>query len=100
MGHYYGAICKECGEAFGVQEGGGFNFHLLHCDQCGDEKSVTMEEMGSVFMKPVFARRWIDKNIPPCSCGGRFTLDAKPRCPKCRSLEFSEDPNAGGCCYD
>jgi hypothetical protein len=36
MGTEHGAKCKKCGHSFGVSEGGGFVFHMLHCDRCGD----------------------------------------------------------------
>ena len=34
-----------------------------------------------------------------CRCGGKFTFDAPPRCPKCRSTEFDED-DSQILCYD
>ena len=38
--------CTKCGSPFTVSEGGGFFFHLLHCDKCGKEKSVGFDELG------------------------------------------------------
>ena len=28
-----------------------------------------------------------------CGCGGRFTLEASPRCPRCGSASYEEDPD-------
>ncbi len=102
MGFFYGAICEKCGHAFEVHEGGGAAFLVLHCDQCGAQRNVFMTEMGSAFFvgeDPSAPARWIAEHVDPCSCGGRFTLDAPPRCPKCSSKNLKRDPeNLGGIC--
>ncbi|MFH1743624.1 MAG: hypothetical protein ABIH23_31860 [bacterium] len=51
MGHTCDAKCLKCGEEFSVNEGGGFSFHLLHCDRCGKEKDVTFEELGEIHLQ-------------------------------------------------
>jgi uncharacterized OB-fold protein len=28
-----------------------------------------------------------------CKCGGKFSFLGKPRCPKCHSSEYTEDPH-------
>lgn len=40
MGSAAGYICKACETRFTVRNGGGFFFDLLHCDACGESKSV------------------------------------------------------------
>jgi len=41
MGMSYEAICNDCGAKFTANEGGGFVFHLLHCDRCGAERAIS-----------------------------------------------------------
>jgi len=74
MGCQYPVKCNCCDHEFEVMEGGGFLFHLLHCNHCGKEKRMSLEES--------------EKFLPPCTCGGKFTFDASPRCPQCGSTEF------------
>jgi len=47
MGTLHGVICRACGHKSNVDEGGGFVFHLLHCDRCGDGKSISLISSGS-----------------------------------------------------
>ena len=37
--------CLECGEAFTVSAGGGFSFHLVRCEACGETKSIGTDEI-------------------------------------------------------
>ena len=46
MGISYAALCDKCGTKFTASDGGGFAFFLLHCDRCGEDRSVTFEELG------------------------------------------------------
>jgi hypothetical protein len=115
MGSATGHICKACGTQFTVRSGGGFFFDLLHCDTCGEAKSVAHEELGEIHLRFVkglpgpyaTARSEMDRRIQreypgepltraeyhaaakatlvPCSCGGSFRYDAPARCPTCRS---------------
>jgi len=115
MGSSTGLICKVCGTTFQLQQGGGFFFDLLHCDACGDAKSVSHRELGDIHLRFVkglgypyaIARAEMDRRIQaeypgeplnrdeyhtaaeatlvPCPCGGRFRYDAPARCPTCRS---------------
>jgi hypothetical protein len=126
MGSRTGHICLDCGDHFTVASGGGFFFDLLHCDACGAGRSISHEDLGDIhlgFVKglPVpyaVARMRLDQQIKAtfqgpvltrdeyhaaaeatldrCSCGGRFTYDAPPRCPSCRSLpdRWDADPDA------
>jgi hypothetical protein len=101
MGTQYTAICRQCGTTFSVSEGGGFRFHLLHCEECGQEKSVDEEEMGSAFATDEAVQdAWIEQHVPPCPCGGRFTMEASPRCPGCRSDDWEVDLKGPGTMYD
>lgn len=40
--------CSKCGTKFKVSEGGGFTFHVLHCDKCGMEKRTEFNELGEI----------------------------------------------------
>jgi hypothetical protein len=112
--------CNKCGHRFSARLGGGFMFHLLHCDMCGKDRSISFRELGEAhlgYLKGLkgaycvatgehdrFVRvnypgeplpedeyhRVIDDFAGKCRCGGHFRMDAKPRCPRCRSDEFVE----------
>lgn len=90
MGRCYGAICNECGTRFEVNEGSGMIAMPLHCDACGKEWSWEFGEGGPVE----------EPDPPTCECGGRFTTDAPPRCPSCRSANLAHDPNGYEVLYD
>jgi hypothetical protein len=130
MGTEYGAICKKCHTRFRVSEGGGFMFHLLHCDKCGKPKSLSFVEIGEPHLRYLkglsgpysIATQEHDKNVQEtypgeplseaeynlaieklagkCGCGGYFKLDAPPRCPKCKSPDFKKDPKGNELLYD
>jgi hypothetical protein len=115
MGTATGHICQACGTRFGVRDGGGFFFDLLHCDRCGRTQSVGHEELGDIHLRFVkglpgpytVGRTAMDRRIQreypgeplsrdeyhaaaeatfdPCPCGGRFRYGAPPRCPTCGS---------------
>jgi hypothetical protein len=104
-----------CDARFVVRSGGGFFFDLLHCDACGDTRSVGHKDLGDIhlgFVKGLpgpyaVARLAMDRQIKEtypgpsltraeyhaaaeatleaCACGGRFRYDAIARCPSCRS---------------
>jgi hypothetical protein len=118
MGVKYRAECKECGCKFQASDGGGFFFHLLHCDVCGKSKNVSFEEIGEPHIryvkglktpyamataendrqiqeeypgKPLSEKSYhiaVEKMAGKCRCGGAFKFNAKPRCPKCRSIKL------------
>jgi hypothetical protein len=130
MGQRYGAICEQCGHKFTVDEGGGFVFHLLHWDECGKSQSISFEKVGEPHLRYLkglpgpycIATREGDKDIREnypgeplpeaeyhvivenlagkCKCGGQFTFDASPRCPKCKSIRLREDPDVPVVNYD
>ena len=128
MGHEFSAECTSCHSNFTVSEGGGFSFHLLRCEECGKDKSVGFEQLGEIHLRYLKGlpgpyavvsteadkhvrenykgeplsedeyHRAVESSLRKCRCGGRFSFDAPPRCPKCKSVEFT---NTGeGVCYD
>ena len=82
MGAGYEATCNKCGAEFQANYGGGMSSLLLHCDRCGKEAWWDRLKL-------------IDPEATPdpydCKCGGSFTLEADPRCPKCRSGDLEID---------
>lgn len=42
--------CRTCGTRFQVRSGGGFFFDLLHCEACGEAKSVGHQELGDIHL--------------------------------------------------
>ncbi len=46
MGSATAHICKACGTKFGVRDGGGFFFDMLHCDTCGKVQGVGHRDLG------------------------------------------------------
>ncbi len=130
MGSSFGGICNTCDEKFEICDGGGFSFHLLHCDKCGKDKSIEFEEIGEAHLRYVkglpgpytITSRENDKNIQDnypgnpmsedeyhaavedlagaCKCGGHYKFDAPTRCPKCKSTDLRPDPDQPHVCYD
>jgi len=128
MGESHEARCLECGCQFIASEGGGFFFHLLHCEQCGEERSIGFDELGELHLRylkslpnrhcvvsrehdayvrvhvpvePISSEEYrgrVEALAGSCSCGGSFTFAAPPRCPECRSTRFDEGPTS--ICYD
>jgi len=130
MGHGYDVICNKCHRKFRVSEGGGFVFHLLHCNKCGKEKSIGFEELGEIHLRYLKGLpgpycvataehdRHIKENYPSeslnedeynfeiekmaggCECTGEFKVDASARCTGCKSKSFTRDPNGCEIMYD
>ena len=130
MGQTYGAICNACGHHFEAHDGGGFFFHMLHCDTCGKEKSISFDKLGDAHLRYLKGlegpysetTRSFDQSVqkhypdPPLteeeyraiveeiagdhSCGGHFCFDAPTRCPKCRSTDIRYDPTVPPVNYD
>lgn len=120
MGTEYSAKCKQCGCKFTVSEGGGFFFHLLHCDTCGIDKSISFEELGELHLRylkgltgpyciassahdkavrehypgePISEEEYhgkIQEILGQCECGGHFRFNAPARCPQCRSDDIED----------
>ena len=130
MGTEQQATCNRCGNEFTISEGGGFVFHLLHCEQCGKEKSVLFHDLGELHFRylkglsvPYSIATWesdteiqhhypgeplakadyqrrVEEFAGSCECGGGFRFEAPPRCPKCRSDSFTRDPSGPSLYYD
>lgn len=120
MGHSVEAKCLDCGEHFTIDYDGGFSFHLIRCDRCGKTKSIGFDKLGELHLRYVkglpgpysITSSEMDEyirnnaNVEPiskeeyyagvkafarkCKYGGRFTFDAPPRCPECRSTKIQE----------
>lgn len=106
MGTAYDATCQQCGHRFEVHEGGGFFFHLLHCDMCGRTKNISFDEVresapedGSETASP-FDYETVEAMAGQCRCGGAFRMDAPARCPKCRSSDLKQEPDGNVVMYD
>jgi len=123
LGSLVGYTCRRCGTEFGVRNGGGFWFDLLHCDRCGQDRNISHEDLGDIhlaFVKGLagpyaVSRSALDRHIQatftgapldrdayhaaaeatlePCACGGRFRYDAPARCPVCRSTSEEWEVN-------
>lgn len=116
-------ICADCGKHATVQEGGGTGFFLLHCESCGEPKTIepdAFETAHLLYLKglPERARQMchdydrervestpgeplsleqyfaaIEEAAGRCLCGGQFSLEAPPRCPRCKSADLEDDPD-------
>lgn len=130
MGTERTVICGSCTTRFTISEGGGFTFHQLHCDRCGEESTVGFAELGEVHRRYIagldvpysFATQEWDRTVQAtfegepleeeaylreverfagrCGCGGKFSFQALPRCPDCGSTSFEEDPAGEMLCFD
>ena len=120
MGSQFQAKCKSCGHEFTAEDGGGFFFHLLHCDKCGRAKDISFRQLGEIHLRylkglpngycsasaehdrivretylgePLSEDNYheaVESIAGHCRCRGKYTFDASPRCPKCRSLDLEE----------
>ena len=130
MGMQMIAKCKNCGCTFSIRLGGGFVFHLLHCDSCGKDKSISFQELGDVHLRYLKGLKgpysiatskhdkFVQDNYPgdplpekdyhnliesvvgSCECGGHFRMDASPRCPECNSDDFEQIEDGPIIMYD
>lgn len=91
MGRGYQALCKQCGTEVEVNEGSGMIAMPFRCEDCGKEWWWHFGPGGPMGK---------EANPPTCECGGRFTLEAPPRCPKCRSTDLERDPSGYEVMYD
>ena len=121
MGETTEALCNECGHSFSVSNGGGFTFHLLRCNQCGETKPVLFEEIADLHFRylkglpgpysvvtsgrdewikedydgePISEEeyyRGVEEFAGGCDCKGEYRMEAPPRCPKCYSSNIEGD---------
>jgi hypothetical protein len=93
MGRGYDAICNRCGARFQANEGPDMSFLLYHCTQCGKEQARDFD------LGPEGIRE--SGTYPDhCECGGSYTEDAPPRCPRCHSVHYRKDPDGVEVMYD
>jgi hypothetical protein len=52
-------------------------------------KDVRKDFKGEALSKEDYYKA-VENFAGKCKCGGDFTFDAEPRCPKCGSLEFEK----------
>lgn len=120
MGHRTAAKCLDCGETFTVDHGGGFRFHLVRCDRCGNTKTIGVDELGELYVRylrglpgpycvassehdecvqqhvplePISEEEYhkgIEAFAGECRCGRKYSLNAPPRCPQCHSARIEE----------
>lgn len=79
MGEIRNYICYICGYTWSRAEGRGFRAVSLHCDNCGNEKMVDLDEVGQEHI---------------CECGGKLSAESgKIICPKCLSdhVDLADD---------
>jgi len=130
MGHQFEAKCLDCGAISTVLKGGGFVFHLLHCDTCGETTSICFDDLGELHLRylkglpgpyciatsehdkdvqenadiePISKKEYnkgVEKFAGKCDCGGDYTFDAPPRCSECRSTRLEKVEGGLGWCYD
>jgi len=118
MGDQFRATCLDCRKKFTVSSGGGFSFHLVRCDKCGKTKDMGFDELGELHLRylkglpgpysvataghdesvrlnapvePISEDEYhagVDDLAGECRCGGKYSLDAPPRCPRCHSTRI------------
>jgi len=128
MGASWNEICNDCGKKFRASNGGGFVFHLLHCDNCGGEKKISFMDIGEIHLKYIkgldkpyciatagydqyiqdtylgdpIAKddyyRLVEEFAGKCECGGNYTFNARHRCPNCKSTNY--EPTGDLLLYD
>lgn len=98
MGRQFKARCNRCQTEFAVREGSGLNFHLLHCDTCGEEKTIRQEEIAEKIKDQDPALSFNEKveAIAGICEDGHYRLKAKARCPNCHSDDYSPAVDANG----
>jgi hypothetical protein len=118
MGKQLNSVCCRCGVKFYARWIGGFHYeHVLYCDTCGREKSISYVKLGESILKYVqglerldshtSTNKWIhnyslkgisnkefeyavEKASGKCACGGQYSLNANPCCPECGSTSVRQ----------
>ena len=90
--------CPECGISieYWWTSGMSMAFPHFYCEDCGSP-IVRHKDKAAVWYieEEEELRTKIDEiiaELPPCHCGGRYTLDGCPRCPKCKYRFSDEKP--------
>ncbi len=87
MASYFEARCNKCGEEFTISSGHGFYSYKIKCEDCGNVKSIKTNKR----TYEVSFNDFTEDEIGVCECGGKFSIEAKDRCPKCKSLDIKID---------
>lgn len=95
MGVAYRVKCNNCGNDFTANVGGGIDFYLLHCGECGKDKRVSIAEVTTKMLAGEITEEDPNKRIERVAgdcegCSGHYRVDAPVRCPKCHSDDYSE----------
>ncbi len=103
MGSSHEAVCRECGTKFRVDIGASMSALQVRCKDCGRATFVSLEDIYAKEAQDVpglgaddgswsIRDRLAGELAATCSCGGHYTVDAPPRCPKCRSADLDIAP--------
>lgn len=85
--------CRNCGHKFTLNDGGGLVCLQLRCDSCGRPKSIYIKDSDVLRKAALPDKEYcneVEKSAGACPCGGKYTFDAPPRCPKCRSTDIDK----------
>ncbi len=81
--------CEHCSSAFDYYlVHNGFNgSSYAYCESCGRTALLYRPEWPLAISIPFHYEMasWVEEQLPPCICGGRFRPDGAPRCPKCNA---------------
>ncbi len=91
MGELFVATCDNCGNKFEVMLGQGFVSYVLHCDKCGQAKSILIEDLSEDWQSMDLVHYYLEleRVAGLCICGGSYKVEAPPRCPKCFSSNWA-----------
>jgi hypothetical protein len=128
MGSEVAATCRDCRAQFTVSHGGGFRFHQLRCERCGQATTIGFDELGDLHVRylkgserpytvtfeaehrhvrdhvdvePLSSEEYfvaVELAAGDCDCGGALSFDAPARCPTCGSTQLDEGQVL--VCYD
>ena len=66
-----------------TKDGGSSGFHM-------SVLTIEVPPLLCVYNVRDLCKIQVEGMLKKCKCGGHFKFDAKPKCPKCRSLEYDE----------
>jgi hypothetical protein len=88
--------CPKCHRTFSVDQkypyhAGFSNVGFLYCEACPnlvvfssfDRRYAKIVDQVHPWVLNFIEKRKVERELMPCSCGGRFRFRAKPRCPLC-----------------
>ena len=114
------AVCVKCRTRFDVRQGSSKTYHILHCNRCGREKKVSVNDLPEfcrhslieyiractfssenssdtiASTAPIDERKYrfmVEHRAGLCVCGSMFKFSGKARCPNCRSSVFRISPD-------